>query len=52
MIHPRIGSPANIVFVEARKGGGVELKVEPPLIIYAAGKEYAEEARGLIFGVG
>jgi len=45
MVHPRLDLPASTVLVEARKGGGVELEVEPPLILYAAKGIYSEEAR-------
>ncbi len=42
LIHPRAGEPANLFLIECVKGGGIELKVEPPLCIYDRGK-YSEE---------
>ncbi|EGJ48924.1 tRNA1(Val) (adenine(37)-N6)-methyltransferase [Desulfocurvibacter africanus] len=33
-VHPRAGEPARRVLVEARKGGGEGLIVEPPLLLY------------------
>jgi tRNA1(Val) A37 N6-methylase TrmN6 len=48
MVHPRLELPATTVLIEARKGGGVELEVEPPLILYAAKGVYSEEARSLL----
>ncbi|MEG6552371.1 methyltransferase, partial [Desulfocurvibacter africanus] len=33
-VHPRAGEPARRVLVEARKGGGEGLIVEPPLFLY------------------
>jgi tRNA1Val (adenine37-N6)-methyltransferase len=38
LIHPREGRPANLLLLEAVKGGGAGLKVEPPLVIYAEGQ--------------
>lgn len=35
LVHGRLDLPAKIALVEAVKGGGPELKVEPPLIVYA-----------------
>jgi tRNA1Val (adenine37-N6)-methyltransferase len=48
MVHPRLDLPATTVLVEARKGGGVELEVEPPLILYTVKGVYSEEARTLL----
>ncbi len=48
MVHPQLDLPATTVLIEARKGGGVELKIEPPLILYAAQGIYSEEARILL----
>jgi tRNA1Val (adenine37-N6)-methyltransferase len=50
MMHPRLQLPATTILIEARKGGGVELEVEPPLILYAAQGVYSEEARSLLKG--
>jgi tRNA1Val (adenine37-N6)-methyltransferase len=51
MVHPRRDLSATTILVEARKGGGVELEVEPPLILYAAKGVYSEEARSLLIEV-
>jgi tRNA1Val (adenine37-N6)-methyltransferase len=48
MVHPRLELPATTVLIEARKGGGVELEIAPPLILYAAKGVYSEEARTLL----
>jgi tRNA1Val (adenine37-N6)-methyltransferase len=48
MVHPRLELPATTVLIEARRGGGVELEVEPPLILYAGKGAYSEEARMLL----
>ena len=43
LIQPRAGKPANLLLLEAVKGGGVGLKVEPPLVIYREGHTYTDE---------
>jgi tRNA1Val (adenine37-N6)-methyltransferase len=48
MVHPRLDLPATTILIEARKGGGIELEVEPPLILYAAKGVYSEEAAALL----
>lgn len=48
MVHPRLEMPATTILVEARKGGGVEVEIEPPLILYAAKSVYSDEARALL----
>jgi tRNA1Val (adenine37-N6)-methyltransferase len=47
-VHPSPGVPATTVLVEARKGGGVEVEIEPPLVLYAKPGIYTEEARELV----
>jgi tRNA1(Val) A37 N6-methylase TrmN6 len=47
-VHPRIGMPASTILVEARKGGGVEVEVEPPLALYSRAGVYTDEARELL----
>jgi tRNA1Val (adenine37-N6)-methyltransferase len=47
-VHPRIGMPASTILVEARKGGGVEAEVEPPLALYSRAGVYTDEARELL----
>jgi tRNA1Val (adenine37-N6)-methyltransferase len=48
MVHPRLDLPATTVLIEARKGGGVELEIEPPLTLYAAKGIYSDEAKALL----
>jgi tRNA1Val (adenine37-N6)-methyltransferase len=48
MVHPRAGLPAATVLVEARKGGGVEVLVEPPLVLYREKGTYTEEAQAIL----
>ena len=42
---PRIGEPAVLALVECVKGGGPEMKVEPPLYIFT-GDHYSREVEG------
>jgi tRNA1Val (adenine37-N6)-methyltransferase len=48
LVHPYKNAPATTVLLEARKGGGVEVCVEPPLILYDAPGVYSKEARELL----
>ena len=50
-VHPRADAPASTVLVEARKGGGIEAAIEPPLIIYDRPGVYSDEARALMQNV-
>ena len=43
-VHPRIDAPASNILVEARKGGGIEVAIEPPLILYDRPGVYSDEA--------
>jgi len=47
-VHPYAAASASTVMVEARKGGGVEVKVEAPLVMYDAPGVYSSDARGLL----
>jgi tRNA1Val (adenine37-N6)-methyltransferase len=49
-IHPYAGAVASAVMVEARKGGGVEVKIEAPLILWQRPSEYSAEARAILNG--
>jgi tRNA1Val (adenine37-N6)-methyltransferase len=49
-VHPYINSPATMIMVEARKGGGVEVLIEPPLILWASPGVYTSEARAILQG--
>ena len=50
-VHPEAGKRASVILVEARVGGGVEVTVEPPLILCSRPGIYTDEARELL-GVG
>ena len=50
LVHPRAGGPANLILVEAVKNGGVQMIVEPPLIVYNDSGDYSEEVRKMYFG--
>ncbi|HWI64316.1 MAG TPA: tRNA1(Val) (adenine(37)-N6)-methyltransferase [Symbiobacteriaceae bacterium] len=47
LVHPREGRPANLLLLEAVKGGGPGLKVEPPLTVYAEGQTYTAEVQAI-----
>src|SRR5436305_791154 len=47
-VHPYAAASASTVMVEARKGGGVEVEVEPPLILFVKPGVYTDEATALL----
>lgn len=47
LVHPREGRPANLLLIEAVKGGGAGLTVAPPLIVYGEGQDYTAEIRAM-----
>jgi tRNA1Val (adenine37-N6)-methyltransferase len=47
-VYPRIAMPASVMLIEARAGGGIEVAIEPPLIIYERPGIYTAEARALL----
>jgi tRNA1Val (adenine37-N6)-methyltransferase len=47
-VHPRAHAPAATILVEARKGGGIEALIEPPLMLYDRPGVYSDEARELM----
>jgi tRNA1Val (adenine37-N6)-methyltransferase len=49
-VHPAPASPASAILIEARKGGGVETRIEPPLMIYDRSGVYSGEAREMLGG--
>lgn len=51
LVHPMAGKEANLFLLVARKGGGQELSVEPPLVVYEEPGRYTEEVLG-IYGKG
>lgn len=44
-IHPFVDREANMVLVEAVRGGGVMMKVEAPVIVFQEPGVYSEEIR-------
>ena len=42
-VHPYVNKDANMVLIEAVKGGGINLKLESPLIVYTEKGKYTEE---------
>lgn len=46
-VHPFAGKEANLVLIEAVKGGGVNLKLEAPLVVYEKQGVYTEEVHCL-----
>ena len=47
-VHPRADAPAATILVEARKDGGIEAAIEPPLMLYDRPGVYSDEARALM----
>jgi tRNA1(Val) A37 N6-methylase TrmN6 len=47
-VHPRADAPATTILVEARKDGGIEALIEPPLMLYERPGVYSAEARELM----
>lgn len=47
LIQSRAGRPANLLLLEAVKGGGPGLTVEPPLVIYAEGQRFTAEVQAI-----
>jgi tRNA1Val (adenine37-N6)-methyltransferase len=42
-VHPRKDAEPSMILIEGRKGGGSELRIEKPLIIYGEDGKYTEE---------
>jgi tRNA1Val (adenine37-N6)-methyltransferase len=47
-VHSFLDAPATTILIEARKHGGVEVTVEPPLILYDSPRVYSPEAREML----
>jgi len=47
-VHSFLDAPATTILIEARKHGGVEVTVEPPLILYDSPRVYSAEAREML----
>jgi tRNA1Val (adenine37-N6)-methyltransferase len=46
--HSRAGEAATMVLVEARKSGGIEAVIEPPLFIHDSSGRYSDEAKAML----
>lgn len=49
-VHSREGEPASLVLVSGVRGGGKELRVLPPLIIYSEGGGYKPDVYEIYYG--
>ena len=47
-VHPFATARASVILVEARKGGGIEVEIEAPLMLYTAPGVYTAEALALM----
>ena len=47
-VHPQIAMPASVMLVEASVRGGIEVAIDPPLILYDRPGIYTSEARALL----
>ncbi|MBV8453123.1 MAG: methyltransferase [Deltaproteobacteria bacterium] len=47
-VHSRPGAAATMILLEARKGGGIEAVIEPPLFIYSSPGVYTDEAHAML----
>ena len=47
MVHGRLETPAKMVLVTATKGGGEELRVEPPLILFNSDGSYSADLKAI-----
>ena len=45
MVHPYVDREANMVLIEAVRGGGALLKMEAPVIVFNEQGEYTEQIR-------
>ena len=45
LVHPEADKEANMVLIEAVRGGRSQLTVEPPVIIFEAPGQYSREIR-------
>jgi tRNA1(Val) A37 N6-methylase TrmN6 len=49
-VHPRKEEEANMVLIEGIKGGGAEIRLLPPLIVYDDNNEYCQELLEIYYG--
>ena len=50
-VHSRRGETATMVLIEARKAGGIEAVIEPPLFIYGPSGDYSDEVRAMLTSI-
>lgn len=49
-VHPRAGSEANMVLIEAHRDGRPDVKILPPLVVYEENGEYCQEVMEIYYG--
>ena len=49
-VHPYADAPASTVMVEARKGGRIEARIEPALVVWESAGVYTLEAQSILKG--
>ncbi|MCG7410795.1 tRNA1(Val) (adenine(37)-N6)-methyltransferase [Paenibacillus sp. ACRRX] len=49
-VHPKAGSEANMVLIEAARNGKPEVRLMPPLIVYNEDNTYCEELMHIYYG--
>lgn len=49
-VHPRAGAEANMVLIEALRGGKPDMRILPPLIVYDDHGEYCPEIMNIYYG--
>jgi tRNA1Val (adenine37-N6)-methyltransferase len=47
-VHSRPAQPATMILLEARKGGGIETIIEPPLFLYRSPGVYTDEVSAML----
>jgi tRNA1(Val) A37 N6-methylase TrmN6 len=47
-VHAQITTPASVILIEARAAGGIEVAIEPPLILYERPGIYTPEVQALL----
>ncbi|MDO5411196.1 MAG: tRNA1(Val) (adenine(37)-N6)-methyltransferase [Lachnospiraceae bacterium] len=48
-VHPFVDREANMVLIEAFRGGGVQMHIEPPLVVYQDVNIYTDEVKRLYY---
>ena len=47
-VHPQIAMRASVMLIEARAGGGIEVAIEPPLVLFERPGIYTAETRAVL----